>query len=60
MNKIVILDFQSGIVYVREVSKESQVDESEDIMAYYADKLGLHADDCQYMLTDSELDIKIA
>ena len=49
---ITILDFFAGSVFVRKVPKELKEQDGEDIITAFEAKLGIHASDCQYMISD--------
>lgn len=48
MKYITILDFMGGMVYVRQIPDGVK---DEDAMDYFAERLQLSVDNCQYMVT---------
>jgi NAD(P)H-flavin reductase len=52
---IVILDASTGIAYVRAIPEDMQREEPEDTLAYFENKIGFHASDCQWMLTNEPI-----
>lgn len=59
VSKIAILDFRTGIVYVRDIPEKMRGFESEDILDYFCGKLGIEsAEDTQYMTGDLLVNIK--
>ena len=50
--RIVILDFFSGKVFIRFVPIDMIEADANDIVAYFENELKIHADDCQYMVVN--------
>lgn len=51
--RIVILDFRKGKVYIRFVPMSMVEKDADEIVYYFAPKLNLHHNDCQYMVVNS-------
>lgn len=59
MKKIAILDFSTGIVYVRHVPEDIEEKEGDDILEFFAKDLSIRANDCNYMVSeDLSVDIQ--
>lgn len=54
MERITILDFASGKVFIREVPEDMIEKDAEDVFAYYAGALGLRESDCTYMISNDD------
>lgn len=51
MKIITILDFVNGATIIRSIPQEIEDKESEDIMEYFCEQLGVRADDCSYLIS---------
>lgn len=56
MKKITILDFSTGIVYIRELPEHLLEAQIEDIMDYFCELLNISESDCEYMVGDLIID----
>lgn len=48
--KIVILDFSTAIVHIKNVPIELENEQSEIVMQGVCEEMGIREDDCQYMI----------
>lgn len=56
MKQIVILDFSTAIVYIREVPEVLEDSQAEDVIEYFESVLKIRANDCQYMMGELSFD----
>lgn len=52
MNYITILDFSTGIVYIREIPTILREAQASEIMDYFEQQLKIRERDCEYMVTE--------
>lgn len=50
--KIVILDFSTAIVHIKNIPEHLKEEQSEDVMNYFCEELDIRESDCQYMVGD--------
>lgn len=53
--KIVILDFSTAIVYIREVPEQLKKAQSEDVLTFFCEQLNIRENETQYMVGDLEI-----
>ena len=54
VERIVILDFRTGKVFVRFVPLDMIESDADEIAMYFENELKIHVNDCQYMIVNDE------
>lgn len=51
MDKIVIMDYSTGTVYIKDVPSKFDNSQGDEIMEYFCNELDIREKDCYYMIS---------
>lgn len=56
---IIILDFSTAITYIKQVPESLKDSQTDDIIEHFATELGIREKDCQYMISEGDIESDI-